>query len=52
MNDLKHIDIIEVNVSCPNIGQQGTSFGTDPEAVYDLIHAIRQAVPQNQLLSN
>lgn len=50
MNELKHIDIIEVNVSCPNVGKQGTSFGTDPEAVYDLIHAIRQVVPQKPII--
>ena len=33
---------LEVNISCPNVHGGGMSFGTDPDAAYEVIHAVRQ----------
>jgi dihydroorotate dehydrogenase (NAD+) catalytic subunit len=37
------IDALEINISCPNVKQGAMAFGSDPEAVYDLLTAIREA---------
>lgn len=34
-------DLIEVNVSCPNVHHGGLSFGTDPAMVYDVTQAVK-----------
>lgn len=34
-------DIIEVNVSCPNVQHGGLSFGTDPDMVYQVTQAVK-----------
>ena len=36
-----HTDLIEVNVSCPNVHHGGMSFGTDPNMVYDVTKAVK-----------
>ncbi len=33
---------LEINISCPNVHGGGMSFGTDPSAAYEVIHAVRQ----------
>ena len=33
---------LEINISCPNVHGGGMSFGTDPDAAYEVIHAVRQ----------
>ena len=37
------IDIIEVNISCPNVHQGGMAFGTDPAAAAAVTRRARQA---------
>ncbi|MCI6989864.1 MAG: dihydroorotate dehydrogenase [Clostridiales bacterium] len=37
-----HTDLIEVNVSCPNVHPGGMSFGTDPRMVYDVTQAVKE----------
>ncbi len=37
------IHAIEVNISCPNVKKGGMAFGTDLEATYDVIKAVRNA---------
>ena len=39
------VDAIELNVSCPNVGD-GLTFGTDPRLLKELITHVRRAVPQ------
>ena len=34
------VDIIEVNVSCPNVHSGGMSFGTDPDMVYKVTQSV------------
>ena len=41
-NRVEGIGALEVNVSCPNVKKGGMHFGTDPDATYQTIKAIRQ----------
>ena len=34
---------LEINISCPNVHGGGMSFGTDPDAVFEVIKAVRKA---------
>lgn len=36
------IDMLELNLSCPNVKQGGVSFGTDPEMVYSITKAVKE----------
>lgn len=38
------IDIIEVNISCPNVHNGGMAFGTSPECAAQVTAAVRKAV--------
>lgn len=40
------VDIIEVNVSCPNVHAGGMAFGTSPEAAADVVRSVREAVDE------
>ena len=42
LNKVEGIGALEVNVSCPNVKKGGMHFGTDPEATFQAIKAIRQ----------
>ena len=37
-----HVDIIEVNVSCPNVHNGGMSFGTDPKSAAMVTAAVKK----------
>lgn len=36
-------DLIEINISCPNVKQGGVSFGTEPGTVRELVEAVKKA---------
>lgn len=40
------VDIIEVNVSCPNVHAGGMAFGTSPEAASEVVRSVRKAVDE------
>ncbi len=40
-------DLIEVNVSCPNVHGGGMSFGAVPEAAAEVVRAVRKRVKQS-----
>jgi len=42
-DDCPEIDIIEVNISCPNVHQGGMTFGTDPAAAAAVTRRARKA---------
>ena len=42
INEVKDVDIIEVNVSCPNVHNGGMSFGTLPENVEAVTKAVKK----------
>ena len=37
-----HTNLIEVNVSCPNVHHGGMSFGTDPNMVYNVTKSVKE----------
>ena len=36
------IDILELNISCPNVKNGGMSFGTSPQAAYEVTKAVKE----------
>lgn len=44
MNAVESVDIIELNVSCPNVHGGGMSFGTSPESIREVVKAVRKIV--------
>lgn len=40
------VDLIELNISCPNVEEGGLSFGTDPHIVERVVKAVRHYVRQ------
>ena len=42
----KDVDLLEINVSCPNVKEGGIAFGQDPKALYDITKAIKAKAKQ------
>ena len=42
INEVKDVDIIEVNISCPNVHNGGMSFGTQPQNAEAVVKAVRK----------
>ena len=40
------VDLLEINVSCPNVKEGGIAFGQDPKAQYDITKAIKAKAKQ------
>lgn len=40
------VDLLEINVSCPNVKEGGIAFGQDPKALYDVTKAIKAKAKQ------
>lgn len=40
------VDLLEINVSCPNVKEGGIAFGQDPKALYDITKAIKAKANQ------
>ena len=43
MDQAPEVDIIEVNISCPNVHNGGMAFGTSPEAAAEVARAVKAA---------
>ena len=43
MDQAPEVDIIEVNISCPNVHNGGMAFGTSPEAAAEVTRAVKAA---------
>lgn len=41
--DSTKVDMIELNISCPNVKQGGAAFGTDPKTAGEVTKAVREA---------
>ena len=39
-------DLLEINVSCPNVKECGIAFGQDPKALYDITTKVKAAAKQ------
>lgn len=37
LRDVKVIDFIELNISCPNVKEGGVAFGAKPETIYNIV---------------
>jgi len=37
------VDALEINISCPNVERGGLAFGTDRQATFEVVQAVRQA---------
>jgi dihydroorotate dehydrogenase (NAD+) catalytic subunit len=44
------IDMIELNISCPNVKAGGMTFGLDPEAAASVVRPARRAAPDKPLM--
>ena len=42
----RKIDMLELNISCPNVKQGGASFGADPGMVYQVTKAVKSIAAQ------
>ena len=42
MDGCKEVDILEVNVSCPNVHGGGMSFGTDPTTLEEVVREVKK----------
>ncbi len=40
----RNVDVIELNISCPNVHCGGMAFGTEPRAAFQVVSAVRKAV--------
>ena len=42
----ENIDMLELNISCPNVKEGGHAFGTDPKAVFEVTEAVKKSAKQ------
>lgn len=40
------VDLLEINISCPNVKEGGIAFGTDPKAVEAITRAVKEKAKQ------
>ena len=40
------VDLLEINVSCPNVKKGGIAFGQDPKALYEITKAVKAKAKQ------
>ena len=46
LGESNDVDLLEINVSCPNVKEGGIAFGQDPKALYDITKAIKAKAKQ------
>ena len=46
LGDEKRVDMLEINISCPNVKEGGIAFGQDPKAVEEITHLVKQKAKQ------
>ena len=44
--DQPRVDLLEINISCPNVKEGGIAFGQDPRAAYAMTKAVKAAAKQ------
>lgn len=40
------VDMLEINISCPNVKEGGIAFGQNPKAAYDITKAVKRVAKQ------
>jgi dihydroorotate dehydrogenase (NAD+) catalytic subunit len=43
LSKLERVDVLEMNISCPNVKEGGVSFSSNPEIVHRVVSAVRGA---------
>lgn len=50
LDEQPRVDMLEMNISCPNIKEGGISFSSSPEAVYNIVSACRKVIKNKPLV--
>ncbi|MCA1927118.1 MAG: dihydroorotate dehydrogenase [Calditerrivibrio sp.] len=48
--DREDVDMLEMNISCPNIKEGGIAFGTDPKMTYDVVYNCKKVMNSKPLV--
>lgn len=48
--DNEDVDMLEMNISCPNIKEGGIAFGTDPEMTYKVVSEVKKVLKNKPLI--
>ena len=43
LSDEKRVDLLEINISCPNVKEGGIAFGQDPKCAMEVTQAVKRA---------
>ncbi len=46
LGDEKRVDMLEINISCPNVKEGGIAFGQDPKAVEEITREVKRLAKQ------
>ncbi len=46
LGDEKRVDLLEINISCPNVKEGGIAFGQDPKAVEEITREVKKKAKQ------
>ena len=46
LQDAEGVDLVELNISCPNVKEGGVTFGTDPKMVEKVVGAVKKCTRQ------
>ncbi len=46
LGEEKRVDLLEINISCPNVKEGGIAFGQNPHAVEDITRAVKRVARQ------
>ncbi|WP_312093608.1 dihydroorotate dehydrogenase [Niallia sp.] len=44
LGEMDEVDAIELNISCPNLKNNGVAFGMDPSVSYELVNRVRKVI--------
>jgi dihydroorotate dehydrogenase (NAD+) catalytic subunit len=48
--DEADVDMLEMNISCPNIKEGGIAFGTDPKMTFEVTHQVKKVLKNKPLI--
>ncbi|WP_457644245.1 dihydroorotate dehydrogenase [Persephonella sp.] len=50
LNKADGVNLLELNVSCPNVKKGGIAFGSDPETLFNLVYRLKQVTEKPLLV--
>ena len=48
--DNEKLDMLEMNISCPNVKEGGMSFSSDPECTFNVVQTVRKVIKSKPLI--